>query len=73
LLTTNRNLVPKNPDGTYARKFLDIMRDKNADGSPVDPDKLDPATSTTSPEASRITALRGNRSCRTSSMPSSTI
>lgn len=54
MLTTNRNLVPKvynpdgsvakNPDGTvkYARKFLDIMRDKNADGTPVDPEKLDP-------------------------------
>lgn len=27
MLTTNRSLVPRNPDGTYARKFLDILRD----------------------------------------------
>ncbi|WP_009965433.1 hypothetical protein [Verrucomicrobium spinosum] len=27
MLTTNPALVPKNADGTYARKFLDILRD----------------------------------------------
>ncbi len=27
LLTTDPTLVPKNPDGTYARKFLDILRE----------------------------------------------
>jgi len=29
MLTTNRNLVPKNADGSYARKFIDIMRDED--------------------------------------------
>ncbi len=27
LLTTNPSLVPKNPDGSYARKFIDILRE----------------------------------------------
>ncbi len=36
LLTTRRELVPKNPDGTYARKFLDILRDDRL------PEQLDP-------------------------------
>ncbi|HSJ04989.1 MAG TPA: hypothetical protein VK956_21120, partial [Verrucomicrobium sp.] len=32
MLTTNPDLVPKNPDGTFARKFLNILRE--------DPEKL---------------------------------
>ena len=36
LLTTRRELVPKNPDGTYARKFLNILRDD------LPPEQLDP-------------------------------
>ncbi len=34
LLTMNRKLVPKNADGTYARKFLDILRDDLPDPDP---------------------------------------
>ena len=30
----NRKLVPKNPDGTYARKFLDILREDIPDPDP---------------------------------------
>jgi hypothetical protein len=38
MLTMNKKLVPKNPDGTYARKFLDILRD---DLPNPDPGNLD--------------------------------
>lgn len=34
LLTMNRKLVPKNADGTYARKFLNILRDDKTDPDP---------------------------------------
>ncbi|TLD68929.1 hypothetical protein FEM03_19915 [Phragmitibacter flavus] len=40
MLTTNRDLVPKNPDGSYARKFIDIMRDDVA-ADESDPGDLD--------------------------------
>ncbi len=40
LLTMNPKLVPKNADGTYARKFLDIVREKGASdpNAPANPD-----------------------------------
>ncbi|MEZ0388276.1 MAG: hypothetical protein ACAI34_14480 [Verrucomicrobium sp.] len=40
LLTTNRDLVPRNPDGTFARKFIDIMRD-DVSTEEADPGELD--------------------------------
>lgn len=40
LLTTNHKLVPLNADGTYARKFLDILRDDKLDADPGDQNNI---------------------------------
>jgi len=40
MLTTNRDLVPKNPDGSPARKFIDIVRE-DAPPADADPGELD--------------------------------